>query len=95
DFMLSAQTVSTVDPNRINAYLVRALEQLVAILADAPHSPALSVDVVPAAERQQLLVDFNATDRDFPQAALIHELVEQQAARTPDATAVLFEGQSL
>ncbi|MDX8001105.1 amino acid adenylation domain-containing protein, partial [Xenorhabdus sp. Reich] len=67
----------------------------VAILADAPHSPALAVDVVPAAERQQLLADFNVTERDFPQAALIHELFELQAARTPDATAVLFEGQSL
>nr|WP_269749511.1 non-ribosomal peptide synthetase [Xenorhabdus lircayensis] len=95
DFILSAQTVSTVDPNRINAYLVKALEQLVAILADAPHSPALAVDVMPAAERQQLLADFNASEHDFPQTALIHELFEQQAARTPDATAVLFEGQSL
>ncbi|WP_198688448.1 non-ribosomal peptide synthetase, partial [Xenorhabdus lircayensis] len=95
DFMLSAQTVSTVDPNRVNAYLVKALEQLVAILADTPHTPALAVDVLPAAERQQLLAGFNATERDFPQAALIHELFEQQAARTPDAPAVLFEGRSL
>ncbi|MBD2823026.1 AMP-binding protein, partial [Xenorhabdus sp. 42] len=39
--------------------------------------------------------DFNATQVDFPQEALIHELFEQQAARTPDAIAVLFEACAL
>ncbi|MDX8000869.1 non-ribosomal peptide synthetase, partial [Xenorhabdus sp. Reich] len=63
----------------------------VAILADAPHSPALAVDVLPAVERQQLLADFNNTEADFPRDVLLHELFEQQVVRTPDATAVVFE----
>ncbi|WP_145956931.1 non-ribosomal peptide synthetase, partial [Xenorhabdus miraniensis] len=94
-FELSAQTVNTIDPARVNAYVVRTLEQLVAILADTPSTPALDVDVLPASERQQLLVDFNATERGFPQEALIHQLFEQQAERTPDAIAVVFEEQFL
>ncbi|MBD2794423.1 AMP-binding protein, partial [Xenorhabdus szentirmaii] len=40
-------------------------------------------------------VDFNATQVDFPQEALIHELFEQQAERTPDTIAVVFEEHSL
>ncbi|PHM46881.1 Amino acid adenylation [Xenorhabdus miraniensis] len=94
-FALSVQTVNTIDPIRVNTYLIRALEQLALLLADTPSAPALSVDILPASERQQSLVDFNATDRNFPQETLIHQLFEQQAVCTPDATALVFEDQSL
>ncbi|WP_262947503.1 non-ribosomal peptide synthetase, partial [Xenorhabdus indica] len=94
-FVLSAQTINTVDPVRVNAYLVSALEQLILLLADTPNTPVLSVDILPASERQQLLVGFNATEKNAPQTALIHELFEQQAACTPDATAVVFEKRTL
>ncbi|WP_071827427.1 non-ribosomal peptide synthetase [Xenorhabdus bovienii] len=88
-FVLSAQTVNDIDPNRINTYLTRAIEQLISILIEAPDTPALDLDVLPEDERQQLLVDFNATQADFPQNALIHQLFEAQAAHHPDATAVV------
>ncbi|MDF0607271.1 condensation domain-containing protein, partial [Neisseriaceae bacterium TC5R-5] len=39
-------------------------------------------------ERQQVLVDFNATAAPYPQHALIHQLFEQQAARAPAAIAL-------
>ncbi|KGT96179.1 non-ribosomal peptide synthetase, partial [Dickeya fangzhongdai] len=42
-----------------------------------------------------VLTGFNDTAVDFPADVCIHELVEQQAARQPDAVAVVFEGQSL
>jgi amino acid adenylation domain-containing protein len=42
-----------------------------------------------------LLVEWNDTARDFPKDKCIHELFEDQAARTPDATAVVFQWQSL
>ena len=38
---------------------------------------------------------WNSTVRVYDQPHLLHQLVERQAARTPDAVAVLFEGQSL
>ncbi|MBD2816801.1 AMP-binding protein, partial [Xenorhabdus sp. Flor] len=40
-------------------------------------------------------VDFNATQADFPQDALIHQLLEVQVEQHPDATALVFEGQTL
>ncbi|WP_434635108.1 amino acid adenylation domain-containing protein [Chromobacterium sp. CV08] len=46
-------------------------------------------------EREQVLRGFNATERDFPRQALIHQLIEEQAARRPDAPAVEHAGQTL
>jgi len=45
-------------------------------------------------ERRQLLVEWNATKRSYPQRC-IHHLFEEQAARTPEAAAVEFGGRRL
>ena len=39
-------------------------------------------------ERTKVLVEWNATDADYPRDACVHELFEAQAERTPDAIAV-------
>ncbi|HEU4886738.1 MAG TPA: amino acid adenylation domain-containing protein, partial [Thermoanaerobaculia bacterium] len=70
---------------------VRLLE---AMVADA----STAIDTLPllsAAERRQVIESFNETDFDYPKVALIHELFEQQAARRPDAVAVVDEHESL
>jgi amino acid adenylation domain-containing protein len=46
-------------------------------------------------ERQQLLVDWNQTNADYPSAACVHELFEAQVERTPANVAVAFQGQEL
>ena len=46
-------------------------------------------------ERDQLLVKWNATQREYPQESCIHELFEAQVERTPKAVAVVCEEQSL
>ncbi len=46
-------------------------------------------------ERQQLLVEWNATRTAYPHEAVIHELFEAQVEQSPDALAVVFAGQSL
>ncbi|KFX10449.1 hypothetical protein KP24_21930, partial [Pectobacterium atrosepticum] len=94
-FSLSTQTISPIDPNRVNAYLLQAIEQLVTLLTDAPETLAEAIDILPAAEYEQLSVGFNATHSDFPYDALIHQRFEQQVAQTPDAIAVVFEEQTL
>ncbi|MCC8368191.1 amino acid adenylation domain-containing protein, partial [Xenorhabdus sp. PB61.4] len=95
DFTLVAQTVDGINPDRIVHYLHTSLSELADALTADVQQPVLSLSILPASERQQLLVDFNATQVDLPQHALIHELFEQQVARTPDAIAVLFEEQTL
>ncbi len=46
-------------------------------------------------ERQQLLVEWNNTWSEYPQDKCIHQLFEEQVERTPDAVAVVFEGEQL
>ena len=48
-----------------------------------------------AAEASSLLPEWNRTAADFPRDRCIHQLLEDQCKRTPDAIAVQFEGQSL
>jgi natural product biosynthesis luciferase-like monooxygenase protein len=46
---------------------------------------------LPAAERRQILVDWNQSARDFNREQTLHRAFEDQVARTPDAIAVVFE----
>ena len=46
-------------------------------------------------ERQQLLVNWNDTDVEFPRDKCVQELFEAQTERTPGAVAIVFEDQQL
>ncbi|HEX6290946.1 MAG TPA: amino acid adenylation domain-containing protein, partial [Herpetosiphonaceae bacterium] len=52
--------------------------------------PLLSED-----ERQQMLIDWNRSEAEYPRAAAVHELIEAQAARTPYTAAIVFAGAAL
>ncbi|MBP2875059.1 MULTISPECIES: non-ribosomal peptide synthase/polyketide synthase [Pseudomonas] len=47
------------------------------------------------AVRQHVVYDWNATARDYPLHRSVHQLIEEQAARTPDAPALVFAQQRL
>jgi non-ribosomal peptide synthetase component F len=42
------------------------------------------------AQRRQLVVEWNDTEAEYPQEKTVHQLFEEQAARTPDAVADVF-----
>ncbi|PHM40846.1 Amino acid adenylation [Xenorhabdus szentirmaii] len=94
-FRLTAQSVTSIDPARIISYLETTIRGLVDALAHKPQQLIQEITVLPVSERQQLLADFNDTQADFPQHALIHQLFEAQAAQHPHATALVFGNQSL
>src|SRR5581483_7652003 len=94
-FALEIETDRRIDPQRISGYLRTALQSLVEALEEAPQTPALGLSILPASERHQLLEQFNATRVAYPQEKLIHQLFEEQVQRTPQAIAVVFEGESL
>ncbi len=50
---------------------------------------------MPSAGQRQLLAEWNDTQRDYRLDVCLHEWFEAQVARTPDAIAVFFEGESL
>lgn len=69
-------------------------------LLDAPRvmpSPTAPVDgatEIPS-EELELLARWNDTARPYPDRAVVHDLFDAQAAATPDATALIFEGRSV
>jgi len=72
----------------------RLTEQFHTLLESVIKNPAAALDelgVLSDSERQQLLVEFNDTKCDYPKDKCIHQLFEEQAERTPDKIAVVFE----
>ncbi len=63
--------------------------------AATPNAKISELPMLTQAERQLVLVDWNATDSDFSTDHCIHQLFEQQAERTPESPAVVFEDHSL
>ena len=57
--------------------------------------PIYALETLTEVERRRLLIEWNATARDFPTGKLIHHLLEVQAERTPEATAAAFEAKSI
>jgi amino acid adenylation domain-containing protein len=66
------------------------------LLASAVHNPKMTIgmlEIVSSSEREQLLVEFNQTAVEFPQGKHLAQLFEEQAARTPAAVALVYEGE--
>jgi amino acid adenylation domain-containing protein len=71
---------------RQRGYLLRMLE---AMVADSQQKVA-RIEIIGAEERQQVLVDGNATEADFDGDVCVHELFERQVERTPNNVAVEY-----
>ena len=81
------------DAATIERYVAHWKTLLQAMVAGDNH-PVHRLPLLQAAERQQLLHGFNATAAPLPET-LVHTLFEQQADRTPEATALVFEATTL
>ncbi|MGZ3460503.1 MAG: non-ribosomal peptide synthetase, partial [Archangium sp.] len=77
------------------ARMAEHLRLLVEGLVSHPDRPMAELSLLSEGERRQLLVEWNDTRADYPRDACIHQLVEVQAERAPEAVAVEFEGQQL
>jgi amino acid adenylation domain-containing protein/non-ribosomal peptide synthase protein (TIGR01720 family) len=81
------------DPATIERMADHLLMLMEAVVAE-PNRPLWSARLLTASERRRVLVDWNQGPAVLPGRCL-HELFAEQAARTPDATAVVFEDASL
>jgi amino acid adenylation domain-containing protein len=78
------------------ATIARLMGHFHLLLEGACADPALPLSALPllgAGERRALLEEWNATGAAYPEDACIHTLFEAQAARTPEAVALVFEGE--
>ncbi len=74
------------------------LGHLAALLLDMAGRPAAALadlNMLTEEERGRIVVEWNATDRDFGDATTLSEAFEAQVRATPDAPALIAEGQSL
>jgi amino acid adenylation domain-containing protein/FkbM family methyltransferase len=75
--------------------LAGAYRRTLAAMAETPGAPyeaSLLLSPLSAAERQQLLIEWNDSGEERSGGSGLHRRFEQQAARTPRATAVLATG---
>ena len=68
--------------------LLQHLKVLLQEVVDNPHERINSFQLLPQVERYKLLVDWNDTNREFPKDLCIHQVIEEQVARTPQAIAI-------
>ncbi|MFJ5927354.1 amino acid adenylation domain-containing protein [Kitasatospora sp. NPDC092948] len=69
--------------------------RLAELVVAAPDTPVAELELLDAEERRQVLAAGSGAATEWPDAGWIHEIVQEQAHRTPDAEAVRFEGESL
>ncbi|MCP4137937.1 MAG: amino acid adenylation domain-containing protein, partial [bacterium] len=53
------------------------------------------IDLVSDDEKKQILDNFNNTQAQYPSDKTLHRLFEEQVARTPNNTALIFEGKTM
>jgi hypothetical protein len=92
---LTAEVAQPFSSIQVCGYMQQALESLTFALERAPDMITHELNILPENEREILLRTWNTTLQDYPADLCIHHFVEQQAERTPQATALVFNGQSL
>ncbi len=80
------------------ATIQRHLSEFETLLQGIIANPAQLISQLPiltTAARQQILVDWNQTQADYPDTKCLHQLVETQVKLTPDAVAIVCGEQQL
>ncbi|HEX2188993.1 MAG TPA: amino acid adenylation domain-containing protein, partial [Longimicrobiaceae bacterium] len=95
EFSLAAQVAAPAEAERVCRMMHTALERLVEALEVSPGRAIGSIDVLPEAERRQVVEEWSRTEAEYPAGSPIHRLFEEQAVRTPDADAVSSAGEAL
>ncbi|MCX4744333.1 amino acid adenylation domain-containing protein [Kitasatospora sp. NBC_01287] len=75
--------------------LVGHFQTLLAAIAERPTAALSELEMLTAAERQQIVIDWNATQGPYPDTATIHSLIEERSEREPDAIALTHGDVSL
>ncbi len=73
------------------ARMMGHFQNLLSGIASHPETRVNELPILAAGERQQLLIEWNQTNTDYPKDKCIHQLFEEQTARTPDAAALVWD----
>ncbi len=90
DFEIGVQTMPSVGAERVCDFLQASLSGILAALRSDVGTPVSTIDVIPEAEFNRIVHEWNATQRDFPLERSAHELFATAANNRPQATALVF-----
>ena len=76
-------------------YLAEQFQALVGSALDNPEATVGELKLMSDRQQQQLLIEFNQTQANYPQDQCIHQRFEEQVRQTPDNPAVAFEAGQL
>ena len=76
---------------RISHHFVNILECITRNL----DTKLCDIEMLSEEEKQQILFEFNNTKTEYPKDKTIHQLFEEQAAKTPDSMAVVYKDKQL
>ncbi|MCP5364677.1 MAG: amino acid adenylation domain-containing protein [Hyphomicrobiales bacterium] len=82
------------EPETISRFIGH-LRTILESAATHPDHPISALPILTSAERDDLLERWNDTAMSYPQDQCIHQLIEEQTDRSPEAIAISFEGETL
>jgi len=70
-------------------------QNLLTAIVDNPKEQVALLPILSEGEKQQILVEWNDTETEYPHDKCIHELFSEQVEKTPNAVAVVCENEQL
>ncbi len=93
DIVLNYNTkhMTAAQVRQIGRYYIAAMRAI----AEDPHQAASAECILPKSEQRRILEEFAGPQRPYDLTRTLDELIADQAAATPDATALIFEDRAL
>ncbi|WP_432407298.1 amino acid adenylation domain-containing protein [Wukongibacter sp. M2B1] len=70
--------------------LLERLEKVLGQFVETPNKKVNEIEIFTESEQEMVLYKFNDTKSEYPEDNCVHELFEEQAAKTPKASALVF-----
>ncbi|UCH95523.1 MAG: amino acid adenylation domain-containing protein, partial [Candidatus Aminicenantes bacterium] len=74
---------------------IKYLKQITAAVLERPDTKIAEIDMLPAEERRQLVIDFNDTAEECPKDKTIYQLFEDQVDKFPDHVVLVFKDETV
>ncbi len=93
-YLTAEYSTDLFDPATIKRLLIHYQVILEAIVEN-PDQTIGELPLLTDTERRQVVVEWNATDREYPRERALQQFIEDQVERTPDEPALIFESRQL
>src|SRR5262249_46323005 len=75
--------------------LIGHFKALLQAVVSEPNLRLSNIPILTNPECRRLIEEWNDTAREYPEERSIHELIQEQAVRTPEAVAAVFEDEKI